>query len=412
MSTYARRGTLVAVAATALALVAAGCSSNSSSKPKTSSGGASSDDIVLGATAPLTSAVYSEPTLKTGLEAAIASVNAAGGVAGHKLKLDFCDSQYTVNGELSCARKFVSDKVAVAMDPYFLADQSGTEVTLLQKAGIPVFGSQGLSPAELNNPAVYPLGSGLPGWTFGAVGSLLQNGVKKISILVDTNPGSQFAAKLIQGAVQSAGLSASIVSGDPNSDPTFATAAAKATAGGVDGVALFPSPLSVPKMIGALRQGGYTGKISLPTVIFSQPVITALGSAADGVLADSQVSLLNDTANPGVTKYLADIKQYGKNDPTDASIFAWSAVQVFAKAVVSAKSVDAKGITAALNSVSTPIDVGTVGPWQAAGVTSPLKDFSRILNPTVTYGVVQNGKLVSNGKGFINPFTELASLNK
>ncbi len=417
---------MVIAAVSALALFAAACSSSKSTSGGSStasapssaaSSGSSSapasptgDPILIGSTGPLSNPAYSEPTLKNGLEAAVASVNAAGGVSGHPLKLDFCDSKYTVNGELACAHQFVSDKVVAAIDPYFLADQSGAEVTLLQKAGIPIFGTQGLSPAELNNDDVFPLSSGLPGWSYGAIGALIQAGATKINILVDTNPGSQFAGSLLKAALESAGKTTTVVTGDPTADPTFASAAAKAAAGGADGIAIFPSPVNVPKMIGALKQGGYTGKIGLPTVILPQAFITALGAAAEGVIADSQVALTTDSSNPGVQKYTADMAKYGDNKITDASIFAWSAVQLFAKAIAGASSFDAAGILAALGSVSSPIDIGTVGPWQSSGFTSPLADYKRIINPTVTYGQVQGGKLVSNGKGFVNPFTQLSSL--
>jgi ABC-type branched-subunit amino acid transport system substrate-binding protein len=161
-------------------------------------------------------------------------------------------------------------------------------------------------------------------------------------------------------------------------------------------------------MIEALRQTGYQGKISLPTVILPEASIKALGSAGNGVLADSQVTLTTDTADPGVQQYLADMKKYGSNQVSDASIFAWSAVQVFAKAIAHTSSFDAAGITAALNALSTPVDVNTVAPWRSADVKSPLTSFQRILNPTVTFGVVQNGQLVTEGGGFVNPFTMLS----
>jgi ABC-type branched-subunit amino acid transport system substrate-binding protein len=174
---------------------------------------------------------------------------------------------------------------------------------------------------------------------------------------------------------------------------------------------LTPSPLNLPKMIAALRQGGYKGKIGSLSVLMPPPVVKALGPAGEGVLADSQVALTSDKSNAGVQKYTADMAKYGKNTITDSSLFNWSAVELFAKAVAGATAFDAKSVLAALNAVSTPIDIGTVGPWKTSGVTSPLKDFSRILNPTVSFGVIKNGEIVTAGNaGFLNPFTTLTSL--
>jgi branched-chain amino acid transport system substrate-binding protein len=409
--------------ATAAVLTISACSSSgskdaASSTAATSAAGGSSSGaaatgtpITVGGLIPIQSSAYNQPDAKTGLDAAISAVNAAGGVKGHPLKLDFCDTQYTVNGELACARQMVSDKVSAVIDPYFLADQSGAEVTLLTQAGIPIFGSQGLSPAELNSKDVWPLSSGLPGWAYGAAAQMLQAGATKISVLIDTNPGSAFSASLVTAAVKSAGKSVTTVVGDPNSDPTFAAAAAKATSGGVDGVILTPSPVNIPKMIGALKSSGYTGKIGSLTVIMPPAVVKALGAAGEGVLADSQTALTTDTSNAGVKQYTADMAKYGQNTITDSSLFSWSAVQLFAKAIAGASAYDAASITTALNGVTTPIDIGTVGPWQSSGVTSPLPDFSRILNPTVAFGVVKSGVVVASGSGgFVNPFTTLTGL--
>jgi ABC-type branched-subunit amino acid transport system substrate-binding protein len=407
----------VVAATSAIALVVAGCSSSKSSGGSGGSSSAASGSsatgspILVGSELSVTSAVYSQPDAKAGLVTAIAAINAKGGVKGHPLKLDFCDTQYTVNGELTCARKLAADKVAAVIGPQFLADQSGAETTLLAKANIPIFGTQGLSPAELNNADVYPLSSGLPGWAYGAADQMLRAGATKIAIMVDTNPGSQFGASLITTALKSAGKTSNgTVIGDPTSDPTFSTAAAKVTANGTNGVLLFPSPVNVPKMVAALKQAGYTGKIGTLSVIFPQALITALGSAAEGVLVDSQAAFTTDTSIPAVAQYLADTKQYD-GTVSDASLFNWSATELFAKAIDGATSYDAAGISAALKSVSSPIDIGTVGPWQSSGVTSPLSDYTRILNPTVTYGSVQGGKVIADGKGFINPFTSLSSQN-
>jgi branched-chain amino acid transport system substrate-binding protein len=421
MAMKVRRLTWVGVAVCASLAFTAACSSSGSkgsggasspgaaSSAQTSGSAATGSPILVGGAVPITSSVYTQPDAQTGLQASIAAVNAAGGVNGHPLKLDFCDTQYTVNGELACARKLVSDKVVAVINPYILADQSGAEFKILADAGIPIFGSQGLSPAELNNADVYPLSSGFPGWSYGAAAQILKAGATKVSILGDQNPASQYGASLVKAALESAGKTATVIVGDPNSDPTFATAAAKATSGGVDGVVLFPGPQSFPKMVSALKAGGFTGKIGTVSAILPAAVITALGAAGDGILVDSQAALPTDTSNPAVATFIADMSKYG-GQPTDASLFMWSATQVFAKAIASATTFDAAGVSAAIKSVNKPIDVGTVGPWQATGIPAPLAGFTRILNPTVAYGVVQNGKLTSAGAGFVNPFAELSAL--
>ena len=416
MTMISRPAALIFSATAAVAMLLAACSStgdsgqNSSSATSTSTSdsSASGSPILIGGAAPLHSPIYTEPTVQTGLQAAVDAVNASGGVNGHPLKLDFCDTQYTADGELECARQFISDKVAAVLDPYFLADQTGEPEQLLAAAKIPVFAAQGVSPFELQNPDVFMLASGLPGWAYGAVDALLRAGSRNLMVMLDTNPASQFAGALLVAAAKLAGITPRVVTGDPNSDPTFAAAAAEATRGGVDGIALFPSPADCPKMISALRSGGYTGNLSAPSVLLSTAVIKQLGPAGNGLLEDSQVALVTDTANKGIQSFTAGMQKYGNDQITDAASYAWTAVQVFVQAIAKAPSFDSAGIKAALTGVTTPVDVPTVGPWIGSGV-SPLPAYPRILNPTITYGVVKNGVVQPSAGGFVNPFTNLAS---
>ena len=414
MTMISRRAGLIISATAAVAMLLAACSStgdsghNSSGATSTSDSSLSGSPILIGGAAPLHSQIYTEPTVQTGLQAAVDAVNASGGVNGHPLKLDFCDTQYTADGELECARQFISSKVTAVLDPYFEADQSGEPEQLLAAAKIPVFGAQGISPFELQDPDAFMLASGLPGWAYGAVDALLRAGSRKLTIMLDTNPASQFAGTLLIAAAKLAGITPRVVTGDPNSDPTFAAAAAEATRGGVDGIALFPSPADCPKMISALRSGGYTGNLSAPSVLLSTAVTKQLGPAGNGLLEDSQVALITDTANKGIQSFTAGMKKYGDDQITDAAIYAWTAVQVFVKAIAKAPSFASAGITAALRGDTTPVDVPTVGSWIGSGV-SPLSAYPRILNPTITYGVVKNGALEPSGGGFVNPFTNLTS---
>src|SRR5580698_6228563 len=105
-------GALIALLSAAVLTISA-CSSSGSKGDASSTANTSA----VGGLIPIQSSAYNQPDAKTGLDAAISAVNAAGGVSGHPLKLDFCDTQYTVNGELACARQMVTDKVSAVIDP-------------------------------------------------------------------------------------------------------------------------------------------------------------------------------------------------------------------------------------------------------------------------------------------------------
>jgi ABC-type branched-subunit amino acid transport system substrate-binding protein len=351
------------------------------------------------------------PQLKAGEQAAIDAINAAGGLNGHPLKLEYCDTEGDANGEFGCMRQLVQDKVAAILAPEILADGSGRGYKLAVAAHIPVVGGQGLTPIEFNTPGVYPTGAGIPGWAYGQAAALVKAGAKKIALFGTNDPGSVFILQLSQSALQSAGVTpVRWVKTDPNSDPTMAQGAAKAIAGGVDGVIYDSNPPLVPKAIAALRAAGYKGLISSITAIFPPASITALGAQANGVMLTAQLAIPTDTSNPAVTKFLADMKSSQPSATVDeVAENGWASVQLVAAVAKSVKGdISNSTLFGAFAGLSTPINLGIIGPYKVKGATTILKDFPDIYNDTVANGVVKNGVLVTNGTGLVNPFTLLS----
>jgi ABC-type branched-subunit amino acid transport system substrate-binding protein len=401
----------VVAALAAIALVAA-CSSSKSGSGGTGTnstgGGASSAPILIGSSGSLHNPAFNEPELKAGLDAAVSAVNASGGVKGHQLKLDFCDSAYDPNKELSCARQLISDHVVAAVHPSIFADASGAEFKLYNQAKIRVFGGYGVSPFELTDSSSYPLSSGLVGWVYGAAKALKDAGATKVSIVIDTNPPSQYFGALAEQAFKALGYaSVNKVTGDEKTDPTFATVAAKATGGGTNGVIIGTGPVAFPGVVKAIKASGYTGKLGGISATMEAPILKALGSASDGFLVSSQLAFVTDTANPGIQAFLADMQKYQPSATIDdLSLAAWAAVQLFAKvlATSNAATLDSTAFDDALANLSTPVDINVIAPYSVKGVTSPLPTFPRVLNATVQVGVVHNGQIVPDGKGFSSPF--------
>ena len=400
------------------AVLLAACGSSTTNSNQSGNGGSSgsssgsSSVITVGTAISVNSSILDDSDRKAGVEAAISDINAAGGIAGHRVKLAFCDTQYNANQEVACARQMVADHVAAVINPDFLVNQSGEPYKILAAAGIPVVGDSGLSPAGMASPNSFPLAGGLPGWVFGADDNALRAGATKISIVADTNPASQFAGQLAAAGLAAAKLKpVSVVTADATSDPTFSSAAAKAIAGGVNGVVIALAPASLPKVVVALRQAGYKGIISSLSAIVPGQIITALKGAANGILLSSQTALVTDTANPGVAKFLADMKRYQPSASLDERTeTGWAAMMLFSKVTATLTSFTAATVMHAMKSVTAPIDLNIVGPWESAKAVSPSKLFPQLgFNPTVAYGVVENGQTVPDQtKGFPNPFVNLA----
>jgi branched-chain amino acid transport system substrate-binding protein len=407
----------VATVASALAVVTA-CSSsggsNSTGNPTGSGGSGGGSTITIGSAGAISSSVLSQPERKGAIEAAISTINAAGGVSGHPLKLDWCDTKNEANGELTCMRQLTQDKVTAIITPGLIVDQSGRGLKLAAAAGIPIIGAQGLTPLDFSTDGSFPMSSGIPGWSYGQVVALVKAGAKKIALFGTNEAGSQYILGFTETAMKSAGLTpVRYVKTDPNADPTFAQGAAKTIAGGVDGVVFDSSPTYGAKAVSALRTAGFTGPIASITGVFVDPIIKALGSAANNLYLSSQMALTSDTSNPGVAAFLAAMAKYQASDDTnETALTAWTGTQLFAKMAATVKGdITSKSVLAALNGLSTPLDLQTAGPYKVVGATSPIDGYPRIYNPDIALGVVKDGKLEPFGDGgFIDPFAALAAM--
>jgi ABC-type branched-subunit amino acid transport system substrate-binding protein len=413
----------VATLVSALAVTTACSSSGGSTTAATggssssaTSGGATGSTITIGGTGSISSSVLSQPERQGAEEAAISVINAAGGVKGHPLKLDWCDTKNDANGEFTCMRQLAADKVTAIVAPGLIVDQSSRGLKYAAAQGIPIIGGQGLSPAEFSTPGVFPLASGIPGWSYGQVVALVNAGCKHIALFGDNEAGSLYILGFTQAAMQLAGITpVRYVKTDQNADPTFAQGAAQAIAGGVDCVVFDSSPTYGAKAVQALRGAGFKGPIASITGVFVQPIINSLGANANGLYLTSQMALNTDTSNPGVQAFLAAMKKYASSDDTnETAMTAWTAVQLFADvAKTISGGIDSASVLAAMNNLSTPIGLQTAGPYQVKDVTSPLKDYPRMYNTMVAIGVVKDGKLAPAGSGgFVDPFKALAALKK
>lgn len=425
---------LVLFVAAACVLTAAGCSSSSSNSTGASasstaaaagtpvggggaSGAAAGSPIVIGSTVSLTSPEASFPEVKQAEIAAVDGINASGGVNGHQLKLIVCDGKFEVSAELGCFRTLVADHVAAIVGPVIIADTGVSEYKVADEAGTAVVGSPAYQPGELKSPVAFPLGASVVGTTYGAIADLIKHGAKKITLFGDANnPAANSIVQLGKQALKQAGLSpVNVVVGDTSSDPTLQTAAAKAIQGGTDGILITGAPPSMSKSVPALRSQGYKGLIATIDGALPGPVITAVGSAGNGMLVASQTAFPEQAGNSGSAQFQADMKKYEPKAPLDFfSVQAWSAVKLFAAVATQAKATTTAQVLAAFKNLATPVNIGTIAPYKVVGVTSPIttgyEPDPRMFEQDIQLGTLQNGKFIASG-GFVDPFTMLQSLS-
>jgi ABC-type branched-subunit amino acid transport system substrate-binding protein len=398
----------LAVAATLLSA----CGSSSKSGPSTTSGStgsggaANASPITIGNWVALTAQGFQAPQEKSAVEAAIASINASGGIKGHPLKLSFCDQKFDPNQETACARQMVTDKVSAVVAPSVFFGTGS--IPILAKAGIPEIASQGLSgPVEYGCKTCYPL-AGAFGWFWGADDALLKAGATKISIIGVNVAASTASTQVAVAGLKAAGLTpVHTVYADPTATD-LSSVATQAMAGGVDGIVLTTSPQIGPKAVAALKAAGYTGKIATITDVINQQAVTALGANANGLLLTSLVAFANDTNNPGVVQFNADMAKYAKSATVDTlALEGWASVELFATLAKSLDKWDAASINTGMQNLDLSVDQAPVyGGFVIKGVTSAIPGNPQLLHTTVQNGSVVNGTITAQG-ALVDPIKDL-----
>jgi ABC-type branched-subunit amino acid transport system substrate-binding protein len=340
---------------------------------------------------------FQAPQEKSGVEAAIASINASGGINGHPLKLDFCDQKFDPNQETACARQMVSDHVSAVVAPSVFFGTGS--IPVLAKAGIPEIASQGLSgPVEYSCKTCYPL-AGAYGWFWGADDALLKAGATKISIIGVNVAASTASTEVATAGLKEAGLApVHTVYADPTATD-LSSVATQAIAGGVDGVVLTTSPQIGPKAVAALKAAGYTGKIATITDVINQQAVTALGASANGLLLTSLVAFANDKDNPGVVQFNADMAKYASSATVDTlALEGWGGVELFATLAKGLTKWDPASINTAMQNLNLSADQAPVyGGFVIKGVTSVIPSAPQLLHTTVQNGSVVNGQITAQG---------------
>jgi ABC-type branched-subunit amino acid transport system substrate-binding protein len=281
---------------------------------------------------------------------------------------------------------------------------------LASKAGIPYVGSYGTVPTEFTTPGVFPLNCGFVGWVYGGTKNLVAKGAKKISVISLNNAPGAYGAKLSEQALGALGMKpAATVLADPQADPTFSTAAAKATSNGVDGIFITLVPPLMPKLLKALQNAGYKGKISAISALATPAILKAAGPTADGMFVTGQAAFAADAGNPGIKGFLTDMKKYQPNGAlAEWAVEGWSAVKLFAT-VMDGKTKgvpSSSDVLAAFNAISKPVQLDSVGPFGKPPAKPYVPKYDRMFSPWVQNGVVKNGVVEPDGKNYVNPFTQ------
>src|SRR6202050_281657 len=384
----------------------AGCSSSgSSSSSGTSSGSttvatASKSPIKVMILAVLPNPAFSDPEAAVAAQAYVKEANASGGINGHPIDLEVCDSNLDPNKETACFQKAVSDHVVAVVGSFLLF---GTGMKLLQTASIPCIGGNGTTLAEFTSPISFPADSGEIGWYYGEAALLKGAGVTKPAIMYCDTAACDLSVQYAQDEWTQSGGSGTIKKVlAPLAQAQYTAQAADTVTGGTNGVMMASATQAIPKMVTDLRQASFTGPVALIDSFVDTSTVSAMGSYANGLLVSGLLDPVTQTTAPGVEAFVKAMNNQNPSAPKDGlAEHSWNGFDLFGQ-VAKTISGDITGasLLKALQNVTTPITLGLSGPWVSpTSSNAPISQYPRLSKDALSYipEKIEAGQLVATG---------------
>lgn len=308
------------------------------------SGTASAQDISIGVAGPMTGQYASFGTqLRNGAEAAVADINAAGGVLGKKLKLEVGDDACDPKQARAIAEKFANAKVPFVAGHYcssssIPASEAYAEGGVLQ-----------ITPASTN-----PTFTERKLWnTFRVCGRDDQQGTvageyvaknfkgKNVAILHDKSTYGKGLADEMKKALNKAGTKEKMYEAYTQGDKDFNALVSKMKASNIDLIYVGGYHTEAGLILRQMRSQGMKTQVMVSgDAIATNEFWSITGDAGEGMLFTFGSDPRKRPTAAAVVKKFKD-----KNiDPEGYTLYTYAAMQIWAAAVKKANTTDAKKV--------------------------------------------------------------------
>lgn len=411
--------TILAALVAVVVLLSAACGSSSSDSgsgsPKGSTNPATGTPIVVGQIAGLTGPVTATPEAGTSMVASIDALNDSGGINGHPLKLEQCDSKGDPSTEIECAKKMVNDKVVATLGDGTFYSSTQTQ-QIFSDAGIPRIGITAADPSEYQAMTNFDFTGGGVFSLIGLMDALINQGKTKISIMIPDSPQSQQTHLLVDPIAQAQGAEVvnyvlvSSASGD------YSQYVTQATQNGAEGVVVALGNAQIVQVAQAINQLNPDIQVSTGIAGFSLDQLKQLGSFATNASYAWWEPGIDDTKNfPGLQEPLDQLTTYMKgasvNTLSSVSLASWLAVHAFAEVMKSQpENPTAASVLAAFKAAKNIPMNDIIKPWtptdyQSAGSLSSI--FANVSNPWMYTTKFDGSSTSTNPSDTFNTFAGL-----
>jgi len=350
------------------------------------------DPVVLGVGGPLTGpqAQYGA-AWKKGFALALDEINAAGGIQGRPLVIDFQDTQNIPAQTVAIAQKFISDPKVLLATGDFSSTSSMAASPLYQRAGLVQFGFNNSNAAFTNGGDF--LWSNSPSQINEApahAAYVRDLGLKKVAVFQLNTDWGKGTGDLTVAALTKFGVTVALREAYLADNQDFKPLITKAKAAGVDGIVLISYENDAALIVQQVRGQGVTLPIVANGSNATAGFLRLGGASAEGTYVAGDFSA--DDPRPEVQVFAKKWKEKYNEELDYFAVHAYDSIKLAAAVLNAAKPLDRAGVKAAFAAV---------------------KDVPSVIYGTVTFNptnrrideflgarlVVQGGKLaVWNGK--------------
>ena len=340
------------------------------------------------------------PDMVAAVRAAARDLNAHGGLAGHPIEVDFCNSAGTANGEASCAQKLVSDHVVATIGD--LTPFSPDTTAILRQGGIARIGIVPENPPdEFNAPNVF-LFDGGPAFDYAAVPQLAKMlGYKSMVLVTLAASAGSALVTLTNEAAQKTGVKVASTILMPASVADFTPYAAQVQRQNVQLVSIGQIETNVIGLMKALGSLGVQTHYAINNTILEQSDYALIGEPANSLYIVGRMPPFSAQAQfPALGHFIEDMNaeaaagdsaaQMSKVRPI--AVEPWLALLALPEALSQAHVTDvtASTVMSAMNSAKSLNMQGITPDWTPSNPGPP--NYARVAQAYEYFIKVQNGQ--------------------
>ena len=329
-----------------------------------------------------------------------------GGVAGHPIDLDVCETHQTPAGATDCATQMVNDNVVAVL--YGVTGQGGSIFKGLQGSNIPLIALGTIDQDTLTGADSFALANLLSSVIAAPAGVARGKGVKHAAIVVIDVPAASGPVKAIGPAFyKNAGVDVDVVAVPPGTadmTPQIQAELAKDP----EQFAVIGDANFCTSALKAIKTVGFKGSI----VINPECIGEKTGASIPGGYAGVTVTTWNtatDHSTKDYKQYAAVLDKYAKGSPKGGTApGGYMAIRSFADAMSNATAdIDAALVASTFSAMPSPVVFPMGGGTTFQCGTKPVA-----IAPNICASEVLQGKLDKEGSGSNFKVLETADLTK